>query len=58
MKQTYKSLLLMMSLGKTSFNTKAKILFAILGGGAVVAVAMKNVQKDKELQKIKSEKNG
>ena len=51
-------LLLMMSLGKTSFNTKAKILFAILGGGAVVAVAMKNVQKDKELEQLKSAKNG
>lgn len=46
-------LLTMMALGKTSYSTKSKILLATLGGGAVIGVAIKNIQKDKEIAQLK-----
>ena len=48
-------LLTMLALNKNSFSTNSKILLALLGGGLVVAVGMKNVQKDKELAELKKE---
>lgn len=49
-------LLTMLSLNKNSFSSNSKILLGLLGGGLVVAVGMKNVQKDKELAELKSKK--
>ena len=47
-------LLTMLSLNKNSFSTNSKILLGLLGGGVVIAVGMKNVQKDKELEELKN----
>jgi hypothetical protein len=44
----------MLSLNKNSFSTNSKILLGLLGGGVVIAVGMKNVQKDKELEELKN----
>lgn len=41
-------LLLMVALGKSDYSTKSKILLALIGGGFVVGVLAKNIQKDKE----------
>ena len=46
-------LLTMLALNKNSFSTNSKILLGLLGGGIVVAVGMKNVQKDKELEELR-----
>lgn len=46
-------LLTMLALNKNEFSTNSKILLALLGGGLVVGVAMKNVQKDKEIAALK-----
>lgn len=46
-------LLTMLALNKNQFSTNSKILLALLGGGLVVGVAMKNIQKDKEIQALK-----
>lgn len=46
-------LLTMLALNKNSFSTNSKILLGLLGGGVVVAVGMKNVQKDKELEELR-----
>ena len=51
-------LLTMLALNKNPFSKNSKILLALLGGGVVVAVGMKNVQKDKELAEAKKVKNG
>ncbi len=49
-------LLLMLALNKNSFYNNSKILFGLIGGGVVVGVAMKNVQKDKEIAAMKQDK--
>jgi hypothetical protein len=46
-------LLTMLALNKNSFSTNSKILLGILGGGLVIAVGMKNVQKDKQIAELK-----
>lgn len=47
-------LLTMLALNKNSFSTNSKILLGLLGGGLVVAVGMKNVQKDKQIAELKN----
>jgi hypothetical protein len=49
-------LLTMLALNKNKFSSNSKILLAILGGGLVIGVAMKNVQKDKEIAELKKTK--
>ncbi len=49
-------LLTMLALNKNSFSNNSKIALGLLGGGLVVAVGMKNVQKDKELAELKKKK--
>lgn len=49
-------LLTMLALNKNSFSTNSKILLGLLGGGLVVAVGMKNVQKDKQIAELKNNK--
>jgi hypothetical protein len=44
-------LLTMLALNKNSFSTNSKILLSLVGGGVVIGVGMRNVQKDKELKK-------
>lgn len=39
-------LLLMLALKKNDFSFNMKLLLAMVGGGAVVAVAIKNIEKD------------
>jgi hypothetical protein len=46
----------MLALNKNSFSTNSKILLGLLGGGLVVAVGMKNIQKDKEIAQLKKNK--
>lgn len=46
-------LLTMLALNKNSFSTNSKILLGILGGGLVIGVGFKNVQKDKEIAELK-----
>lgn len=46
-------LLTMLALNKNKFSTNYKILLGLLGGGVVIAVGMKNAQKDKEISQIK-----
>ena len=48
-------LLAMMALSKSSFSFKSKILLGLIGGGFVIGVAMKNVQKDKEIAALKND---
>jgi hypothetical protein len=51
-------LLTMLALNKNSFSTNSKILLGILGGGFVIGVGLKNIQKDKEIAELrKSVKN-
>ena len=49
-------LLTMLALRKNSFSFNSKILLGLLGGGVVIAVGMKNVQKDKEIDELKKNK--
>ena len=49
-------LLTMLALNKNSFSTNSKILLGLLGGGLVIAVGLKNVQKDKEIAELKKNK--
>jgi hypothetical protein len=46
-------LLTMLALNKNSFSTNSKILLGLLGGGLVIGVGMKNIQKDKEIEELK-----
>lgn len=46
-------LLTMLAFNKNSFSTNSKILLGLLGGGFVVAVGMKNIQKDKKISQMK-----
>jgi hypothetical protein len=46
-------LLTMLALNKNSFSTNSKILLGLLGGGLVISVGMKNVQKDKQIAELK-----
>lgn len=46
-------LLTMLAFNKNSFSTNSKILLGLLGGGFVVAVGMKNIQKDKQISEMK-----
>ena len=48
-------LLTMLALNKNSFSTNSKILLGLLGGGLVISVGMKNVQKDKQIAELKKE---
>ena len=50
-------LLTMLALNKNSFTTNYKILLGILGGGFVIGVGFKNVQKDKEIAELKKSIN-
>lgn len=43
----------MLAFNKNSFSQNYKILLGLIGGGVVVGVAMKNIQKDKELAQMK-----
>jgi hypothetical protein len=43
----------MLALNKNSFTQNSRILLGLIGGGVVVGVAMKNIQKDKELAQLK-----
>jgi hypothetical protein len=49
-------LLTMLALNKNSFSTNSKILLGLLGGGLVIGVGMKNIQKDKQLAELKNNK--
>jgi len=42
----------MLALNKNSFSTNSKILLGLLGGGLVIGVAMKNIQKDEEIKSL------
>jgi len=46
-------LLVMLSLNKNSFANNSKILLGLIGGGVVIGVAAKNIQKDKQLAEIR-----
>jgi hypothetical protein len=46
-------LVTMLALNKNSFSQNSRILLGLIGGGVVVGVAMKNIQKDKELAQLK-----
>jgi len=46
-------LLIMLAFSQNTFSTNSKILLGIVGGGVVIGVAMKNVQKDKEVDELK-----
>jgi len=48
-------LLTMLALNKNSFSTNSKILLGLLGGGLVIGVGMKNIQKDKQIAELKNE---
>jgi hypothetical protein len=48
-------LLTMLALNKNSFSTNSKILLGLLGGGLVISVGMKNVQKDKQIAELQKE---
>jgi hypothetical protein len=49
-------LLTMLALNKNSFSTNSKILLGVLGGGLVIGVGMKNIQKDKQIAELKKNK--
>ena len=42
-------LVTIVSLKQKSFSTKSKILLGLVGGGAVISVVLKNIQKDKKI---------
>jgi hypothetical protein len=44
----------MLAFNKNSFTQNSRILLGLVGGGIVVGVAMKNIQKDKELAELKN----
>jgi hypothetical protein len=46
----------MLALNKNSFSKNSKILLGLVGGGVVVGVAMKNIQKDKKLAELNNNK--
>jgi Flp pilus assembly pilin Flp len=46
----------MLALNKNSFTQNSRILLGLIGGGVVVGVAMKNIQKDKEIAELKNNK--
>jgi hypothetical protein len=46
-------LLTMLALNKNSFSTNSKILLGLLGGGLVIGVGIKNIQKDKQIAELK-----
>ena len=46
-------LLTMLALNKNSFSSNSKILLGLLGGGLVIAVGMKNIQKDKQIEELR-----
>jgi len=48
-------LLTMLALNKNKFSSNSKILLALLGGGLVIGVAIKNVQKDKDIAALKQQ---
>lgn len=45
--------LTMLALNKNSFSSNAKIMLTLVGGGLVIGVGMKNVQKDKQIAELK-----
>ena len=47
----------MLALSKNDFSTNSKILLGLLGGGLVVGVAFKNIEKDKQLMEMKKSLN-
>lgn len=47
-------LLTMLALNKNSFSSNSKILLTLLGGGLVVAVGMKNIEKDKQIAEYRN----
>lgn len=47
-------LLTMLALNKNSFSSNSKLLLGLIGGGVVVSVAMKNVEKDKAIKDLKN----
>jgi hypothetical protein len=47
-------LLTMLALNKNSFSTNSKILLGLLGGGLVIGVGIRNVQKDKQIAELKN----
>jgi hypothetical protein len=49
-------LLTMLALNKNSFSTNSKILLGLLGGGLVISVGRKNIQKDKQIAELKKNK--
>ena len=49
-------LLTMLALNKNSFSTNSKILLGLLGGGLVISVGMKNIEKDKQIAELKKNK--
>jgi hypothetical protein len=49
-------LLTMLALNKNSFSTNSKILLGLLGGGLVIGVGIKNIQKDKQIAELKKNK--
>jgi hypothetical protein len=46
-------LLTMLALNKNSFSSNSKLLLALIGGGVVVGVASKNIEKDKAIKDLK-----
>jgi len=44
----------MLAFNKNSFTQNSRLLLGLVGGGIVVGVAMKNIQKDKELAELKN----
>jgi hypothetical protein len=49
-------LLTMVALNKNSFSTNSKILLGLLGGGLVIGVGIRNIQKDKQIAELKKNK--
>ena len=47
-------LVTMIALGKTDYSTKAKILLALAGGGVVIGVIFKNIDRDKKIASDKA----
>lgn len=47
----------MLALSKNDFSQNSKILLALLGGGLVVGVAFKNIEKDKQIMEMKKNLN-
>ena len=46
--------LVMLSLSKNSYSNNSKILLALIAGGVIIGVGFKNVQKDKEIEELRS----